>query len=113
MKSIQISIWELIPPPPANQVYQTHKVEDQPMPIVALASAVANASRNHQIEVLQSPDAFKTKVAEPVLRNVEAIKRFMRSSRKNPFLDSRDLCVEGYSGIKLSNTEEQSVEIGL
>ncbi|KAI3762980.1 hypothetical protein L1987_53425 [Smallanthus sonchifolius] len=63
----------LISPPLPNQVYQTH---DQPMPIIALASALANASTNHQMDQIT--------VAEPVFRNVEAIKQFMRSSRKNP-----------------------------
>ncbi|KAI3807182.1 hypothetical protein L1987_23106 [Smallanthus sonchifolius] len=84
----------LISPPLPAQVYglenQTHdKVADQPMPIIALASALANASTNHQMdqtEVLQSPDSLKIKVAEPVLRNIEAIKQFMCSSRKNPIV---------------------------
>ncbi|KAI3762982.1 hypothetical protein L1987_53427 [Smallanthus sonchifolius] len=114
MKSIQISIWELMEgvkflvsnkeessssvdcwyseeedtldlksdeegsfrsPPLTNQV------ADQPMPIIALASVLANNHQMDQREVLQSPDSLKT---EPVLRNVEAIKQFMRSGRKNP-----------------------------
>ncbi|KAI3762966.1 hypothetical protein L1987_53411 [Smallanthus sonchifolius] len=61
--------------------------DDQPMPIIALASALANSSRNQQMDqtdLLQSPDSLNTKVPETVLTNVEAIKRFMRSSRKKP-----------------------------
>ncbi|KAI3807191.1 hypothetical protein L1987_23116 [Smallanthus sonchifolius] len=81
----------LISPPPPNQVYQTHKVEDhEPMPIVALASALANTSRYdhmNETEVLQS--------SEPVFRKIEAIKRFMRSSREN--LIAVSLQLEQYS----------------
>ncbi|KAI3762974.1 hypothetical protein L1987_53419 [Smallanthus sonchifolius] len=114
MKSIQISIWELMegvkllvnktkkeessssvdclyseeedtldlksdeegslisPPLPNRLENQTHdKVDaDQPMPIIALASALANASSKMD----------QIMVAEPVIRNVEAIKQFMRST---------------------------------
>ncbi|KAI3762973.1 hypothetical protein L1987_53418 [Smallanthus sonchifolius] len=68
--------------PPPNLVYRlknkTHdKVADhQSMPIIALASALDNASSNHQMDQIM--------VTEPVLINVEAIKQFKRSSRENP-----------------------------
>ncbi|KAI3762978.1 hypothetical protein L1987_53423 [Smallanthus sonchifolius] len=68
-----------VSPPLSNLENQTpDKVAaDQPMPIIALASAFAiNASSNHHMDQIM--------VAEPVLRNVEAIKQFMRSCRKNP-----------------------------
>jgi len=54
--------------------YQDHDVEEEPT--IALVSALANASRDKEM-------ANQTDVVDPVLRNVEAIKRFMRSSRKN------------------------------
>ncbi|KAI3762965.1 hypothetical protein L1987_53410 [Smallanthus sonchifolius] len=96
IKSIHISIWELMEGV-KFLVSKTNKEEslssdddlksdDQPVRIVALASALANSSRNQQLDqtdLLQSPHSLNTKVPEPVLTNVEAIKRFMRSSRKN------------------------------
>ncbi|KAI3762976.1 hypothetical protein L1987_53421 [Smallanthus sonchifolius] len=96
LKSVEVEEGTFVSPPPPNLVYrlenQTHDkvVDHQPMPIIAPASALANASSNHQMmdqtEVLQSPDSLKTKVTEPVHRNFEAIKQFMRSSGKNPIV---------------------------
>ncbi|KAK1427440.1 hypothetical protein QVD17_16126 [Tagetes erecta] len=56
----------------SNELDDTFEDEE---PTIALVSALANASRDKEMD--------QTKGVEPVLRNVEAIKRFMRSSRKN------------------------------
>ncbi|KAK1427431.1 hypothetical protein QVD17_16117 [Tagetes erecta] len=48
------------------------QVEVEEEPTIALVTALANASRDKDMDQTE----------KPVLRNVEAIKRFMRSSRK-------------------------------